>query len=115
MRTAPPRTGSIVDPAPHQAAQRDESVKNRKTVSGVARITIVRSSACGNVAVIETPSGFARPLRRADAPAAAGRFRSTTALLEFGRDLQPPERVAPHVLEHLAHRPQRLRPRAIEA
>jgi hypothetical protein len=44
MSTRPPGFGSIVDPAPHQDAHRELSVKKLKTVAGLARMTIVRSS-----------------------------------------------------------------------
>ena len=46
----------MVEPAPHQAAHRPLSVKNRNTVSQDARITTVRSSRCGNVVI--SPHAF---------------------------------------------------------
>ena len=43
MYTRPPGFASMVESAPHHDAQRAESVKNRKTVSGIAWIVTVRS------------------------------------------------------------------------
>src|SRR5215467_7204482 len=45
----PAGRGSIVDPSPHQLAQRLLSVKNRKTTSGTARIRTVLSNECSRV------------------------------------------------------------------
>jgi hypothetical protein len=36
-------------------------------------------------------------------------------LFEFGRELQPPQRIAPHAFQHLTYRPERAAACSIEA
>jgi hypothetical protein len=46
---------------------------------------------------------------------AAARARAAARLLELGRQLQPPERVIPHALQHPSDRTERVPTRPIEA
>src|SRR5215471_12112737 len=49
MRTAPPGRASMLEPVPHQEAQRAVSVKKRKAFSRGARIVTVRSRRYGRL------------------------------------------------------------------
>ncbi len=95
----------MVEPMPHQAAQRFSSVKKRNTVSGLASMTMVRSRRWGSELMASWPFLFGR------AGAAPG---SPPRLFQLRPELEAPEGVAPHVLEDLGDGPERLAPGAVE-
>src|SRR5204862_3775215 len=64
-----------------------------------------RSSRCGIARVVVMSVRLQSPARTGTA---AGAF-------EFSLDLETPQRVSPHLLEQLAHRPQPLAPDAVVA
>src|SRR5580765_7321216 len=105
MTSGPPGRGSIDDPAPHQLAHRALSVKYPNTVSGVARISMVRSSTCGR-SMTESSGFLAAPRPR---PRAASR------LFQFGEYFQSGQRPFPHLFEYVRERTERLPIGPVEA